>query len=694
MRSSASKFPVSAAVTAVLLAAAAMAGCGGTYHGRGNFSGIDLTRKIQYHFGEISPEELAKTQRWTDLRSKGFFHSPLHSRGGKTLWIKTSLPDAKWRDPVIFFPARSYFQNFDLFLEGDPIFKLSGSACAESMRLPFLPHIVPLPQGFSGKSLYIRFRSIEPGPMGLAAPVYLVSERALIRKIVQRQADRIVLGFIFLFTAVVAFLIFLKNRGPNFYSALAFAILSASQGILVVFGSDLTILFFVNPVIAEKITLLAIIFFPVGLFLFIEKTIGPGYKSIIRRSWQVFLAMSVLAILSFITGIRLPMIAIVLIRSSILLVSIAAALAELVRAIVKGSREARVISIGLIIFGISAVFDGSELVQGPRHEIQLSHWGYFILMLLMGYLLYRAFESGQRKLKRYSEELEEKSEILQELNRTLEEKVQERTEELIEKNRELNSKNQTLEDRNRVIENEISMARKIQQQLIPSRDPSEGICSLYRPMYQVGGDFFDFIDLGPGKTGFFISDVSGHGIPAALITSMVKMTILQAEATHRDPAALLRYLNEALFGQTGDNFITAFYGIIDFVGNSMVYSNAGHNSPFFITPDGPLPIKGPKTVPLATWHNSVLARRGKDFVNAEVDIHPGSKVLFYTDGLVESVNPDDTTRMFEEELPAVLKDCALLDCRGAVDRLYGSLIDFRGGDSFDDDVCIVCVQCR
>ena len=670
----------------------AMTGCGGIYHERGGQTVIDLSRTFSYYNGDIaldeygSPYSGGKQIDDSDWEKYTINRPPLNKMGTMVLWVRASLPKTMIKDPVLYFPAGSYGQLFDVYLDNTLIMKFSDTCLATETGFPVQPKIISLPEGYNGKTLYLRFQSNEPGHVGINAPVYLESEWSLVVRIINRQADRLILGFIFIFTGFVSFLIFIKNRNSKFYSVLAFAIMSLSVGIFVVFPSEVAILFFINPVVSQYATLLAIIYFPVGLFLFIDRTIGPGYKLIIRRSWQIFLFLSVLAVLSFITAVRLPMLFIIIIRGTILVISVIAAIAEMVHSIVKRSFEARIISIGLLVFGCTAFIDEMSYHRGIYMAHMYFPWGYFILMNMLGYLLYRTFELTQRKLKRYSEELEEKSGILQELNRTLEEKVQERTEELREKNK-------ILQTRNRVIENEIAMARKIQQQLIPAHDPRQNICSLYKPMDQVGGDFYDYIEFDNGRMGFFISDVSGHGIPAALITSMVKMGIFQVDARREDPAALFAYLNEMLFGQTGDNFVTAFYGIVDYSNNEILYCNAGHNPPLIILSSEITEITGKKSLPIASMRNVDLVNKRKMYENVTMILPEKSRLLFYTDGLSEAVNPEDTDVMFESVMQAILMKNNDESCHEAVHRLYDSLVDFRGSDSFDDDVCIVCVDC-
>ncbi|TFH42151.1 MAG: hypothetical protein E4G96_04045, partial [Chrysiogenales bacterium] len=146
---------------------------------------------------------------------------------------------------------------------------------------------------------------------------------------------------------------------------------------------------------------------------------------------------------------------------------------------------------------------------------------------------------------------------VEELTGRLEEKVRERTE-------ELSHDRDILKDRNTIIENDLKLARRIQKQMIPQGSPYPWIHALYQPMEMVGGDFFDYFEFrNPSRIGIFVSDVSGHGMSAAFITSMVKTMTLQSGDVREDPASLLHYLNGLLHGKTAENFITAFYGVYD-----------------------------------------------------------------------------------------------------------------------------------
>ncbi|MBN2077826.1 MAG: SpoIIE family protein phosphatase [Spirochaetes bacterium] len=342
----------------------------------------------------------------------------------------------------------------------------------------------------------------------------------------------------------------------------------------------------------------------------------------------------------------------------------------LARAIRAGSEGAMIAFAGFVVIFIAAIND-IFLANYLILSVQLVPMSIFIFIFAQSFNLARTFSSAFNKVEDLSENLEKK--------------VRERTDELeVEKDH--------LRERNEIIENELNLARKIQQQLIPLHHPADFIHSLYRPMDRVGGDFYDFIAFeGSRRIGIFLSDVSGHGVPAAFITSMVKTIILQSGERKGDPARLLLYLNELLCGQTAGHFITAFYCVFDPESREVRYANAGHSHPYVIG-HGVAELKGSRGLPLAVMPNVELERYAKTYRNNETVLIAGSKLLLFTDGLIEASAGDDRNNRFEERLPGLLARVGERDCRECVDMLFRELTEFRGTDRFDDDVCIICVD--
>ncbi|HEY1498907.1 MAG TPA: PP2C family protein-serine/threonine phosphatase [Acidobacteriaceae bacterium] len=183
------------------------------------------------------------------------------------------------------------------------------------------------------------------------------------------------------------------------------------------------------------------------------------------------------------------------------------------------------------------------------------------------------------------------------------------------------------------IENELAVAREIQNSILPGSSPGvEGlrICAAYRPMTAIAGDFYEFILIDQNRVGILVADVSGHGVPAALIAAMIKVAMQSVVPYADDPRAVLRGLNRSLSGQLRGQFVTASYLLIDTEGGRALYSAAGH-PPLLRWRDGKLePIES----------NGILfgVIPDPDYPVREIPINSGDRFLLYTDGVIEPEN--------------------------------------------------------
>ncbi len=310
-------------------------------------------------------------------------------------------------------------------------------------------------------------------------------------------------------------------------------------------------------------------------------------------------------------------------------------------------------------------------------------------------------------------EVARRTEELSELNAVLEKKVLERTadlnrsltiqyglnDQLMKTTDALIKGEEILRRRNEIMERDLDMARAIQKCFIPDKSPAPYISFHYKPMEKVGGDFFDFIRFADhDRIGIFISDVSGHGVPAAFITAMIKSSILRFSANESNPSRVLEMLNDLLIDQSADNFVTTFYGCYEPDTREFVYSSAGHNPPYIIQTDRIecLRIKS-KAPPLAVLNNIELREMKNGFINETVILEKGSKIVLYTDGFTEASNINDRHNRIEKDFKSEFlvnsfrthfnKPAGLF-----IEGIYKDLVDFRGCDDFEDDVCIICMD--
>jgi sigma-B regulation protein RsbU (phosphoserine phosphatase) len=183
------------------------------------------------------------------------------------------------------------------------------------------------------------------------------------------------------------------------------------------------------------------------------------------------------------------------------------------------------------------------------------------------------------------------------------------------------------------VENELAVAREIQKSILPSGSPEMKnlrINAAYRPMTAVAGDFYEFIPVDPYRVGVLIADVSGHGVPAALIAAMVKTAVQSIVPCANSPVEVLRGLNRILFGQPREQFVTAAYLFIDTENRKALYSAAGH-PPLLHTRDGKL-----ERVESNGLVFGVMLE--PDYPVRDILLCPGDRLLLYTDGVIEPEN--------------------------------------------------------
>ncbi len=234
------------------------------------------------------------------------------------------------------------------------------------------------------------------------------------------------------------------------------------------------------------------------------------------------------------------------------------------------------------------------------------------------------------------------------------------------------------------IRKELEIARNIQSSILPDRMPSIAglqIAAEYLPMTEVAGDFYDFLVVDDRRLGILIADVSGHGVPAALVASMVKIAIA-AQAPHADdPAKVTSGLNSILSGKLQGQFVTAAYVFLDLESMTGRYCAAGHppllkyspatNATESITENG---------LVLGVFSSAVYSSRS-------FRILAGDRFLLYTDGVLEA------SRNQEEFGEARLLEC-FRKSTGAeqlCDSVSSAVKDWAGGVA-GDDITLVAMQ--
>lgn len=221
-----------------------------------------------------------------------------------------------------------------------------------------------------------------------------------------------------------------------------------------------------------------------------------------------------------------------------------------------------------------------------------------------------------------------------------------------------------------MLEAEMAAAREVQQVIVPEKGesfPGYLVESVYQPARHVGGDFFQVLPAGGDGLFIVIGDVAGKGLPAAMLVSMLVGSIRTAAEDTHDPALMLRKLHDRLVGHTCGGFATALAAHIDREG-VVTIANAGHLSPYL---DG-------REVELAGALPLGIAESGM-FESTRFELRPGSRLTFYSDGVVEAQNKDGELFGFER-------------ARGISTKSAAAIVEAAVAFGQEDDITVVTIE--
>jgi sigma-B regulation protein RsbU (phosphoserine phosphatase) len=233
------------------------------------------------------------------------------------------------------------------------------------------------------------------------------------------------------------------------------------------------------------------------------------------------------------------------------------------------------------------------------------------------------------------------------------------------------------------IQKELEVARRIQLSILPGAFPESDsfrVAARYVPMTSVAGDFYDFLVADDAQAGLLIADVSGHGVPAALIASMVKVAATSQRTMAGDPARLLAGMNTVLCGNTQNQFVTAAYVHLDAASRTLRYSAAGH-PPMLLLRNGNVTEIVENGLMLAAFEFAT-------YKNAAYPLEPGDRLLLYTDGLIEAANANGDF-FGQDALSALLRQTAGLPLSGALDQIISAVQRWAAAQN-DDLTVLIC----
>ncbi len=282
-----------------------------------------------------------------------------------------------------------------------------------------------------------------------------------------------------------------------------------------------------------------------------------------------------------------------------------------------------------------------------------------------------SFNSMVRSLHASSEEQKRLINEISQLNENLEQRVIDRTLTIQAQSEELNR--------------QIMMARRIQMSLLPVRLPDINAVTLsfkYQPMMAVGGDFIDFY-YNNREMMLFICDVSGHGVPAAFLSAMVKMSLPACYNAGRNTSLAMEKLHQSLQGKMGGHFISAIFCHIDLAAGTMTSTNAGHPPIIIIRKAGDVEFVG-------SQGRIISEKLPLNAMNVTTKLNEGDKMILYTDGITEARN-HDLVMFGEDNLVRFIRQHRMRPATELCEEIYRMVINYIGTTSpeFEDDITLM-----
>ncbi|MCS6968722.1 MAG: PP2C family protein-serine/threonine phosphatase [Bernardetiaceae bacterium] len=233
---------------------------------------------------------------------------------------------------------------------------------------------------------------------------------------------------------------------------------------------------------------------------------------------------------------------------------------------------------------------------------------------------------------------------------------------------------------------QLNIAREVQSLLFPKKLPYNErlqIVASYQPHHTVGGDYYDYIEIGKDKFMICIADVSGKGIPAAILMSNFQAALRILVREGKPLAYIVETLNKLILENSrGENYITAFFMEYDFTTGAFTYVNAGHNPPLLIFPNGELKHLDEGTTILGGF-------KKLPFLNITTYAQLRHFFLFcFTDGFIETYN-DKGEPFGVEQLTAFVIQNKDLDRKLLHQKLIALLNQFRGDQAYVDDITLL-----
>ncbi len=544
------------------------------------------------------------------------------------LWFRRQLPATLPRDPQLVF--RFYASHFTVFVDQQPVYQFDDDRVQDRMTI----HVVPLPR--EGKQLFVRVTHPRGAPYFGGAPWLAARDElpyamhAVAITPLREDFGDLAAGTILFVIGIVAIAASLLVRRADTRVLLWFGLFAAMYGLRLLADSHFP--FALGMRARSALIATAWITYVINIpgWLLARHLLGDGWKKTLRLQIYAFALFAPIGIGSdLVTG---RVFSLEPLNNVIVIAGGLNVLFNVLYARQWRSIELRVMLIGSCVFVLLALSNNlSALGMLPWGQADET-LGFIAFVLALGFAATRSFLRGERARV--------------------------------------------------ALANELETAREIQRSILPTSMPQLAglrFHAQYDPASTVAGDLYDFLRVDEQRAGAIIADVSGHGIPAAIVASMVKIAVSSQSPLAHDPAALLREVNRTLRGQVRRVFVTASYLFFDMQRRRVEVANAGHPPPLLHRPGEMPEVRelGP--------HGVVLGRFDTTYGSESIELRAGDRIVAYTDGVVEALNANDEA-FGDEQLKTMIREGA------DAERIARAVREWRDVKSEADDVTLLIVD--
>jgi phosphoserine phosphatase RsbU/P len=546
---------------------------------------------------------------------------------GRELTFRTTLPATTPRDAQLVF--RSYIPHFEIFAGAQRVYQFDDEHSADRLTI----HVVALPRDSAGKQLSVRVIHPIGDPYIGGTPLLAARDElpAALREMtvapLRADLDDIVFGAILFVIGLIAIAASQLVRRGDTRTLLWFGVMAALYGARLLANSHLAYATGVRAQLIAYVTAWITYTINIPGWSLARQLIGDGWKSTLRWQMYVFVAFAPIAIASDLVRGRASSLEGV--NNVLVILGAINVIFNLVHGRRRFTTELRVVLVGSLVFTFLALGNNlSSLGIVPLGQLNESI-GFIAFVAALGFAATRNFLRGERARV--------------------------------------------------ALENEIATAREIQQSILPATMPDVAglrFHALYDPASSVAGDLYDVIRVDEKRAGAIVADVSGHGVPAALVASMMKIAVSSQSPLAHDPPALLSAVSRTLRGQVRRVFVTATYLFFDMEQRRVDVANAGHPSPL-LHRDGDVREIGGQGVILGRFEGSYSAE--------SIALRAHDRIVAYTDGVTEALNAKGEA-FGEERLRAMVREGA------GAEEIARAVRDWRDPKTEADDVTLLVME--